>query len=58
MKSSTRTVLETTLVLNLEEAAWLRAHMQNPLHDESLEEEDPINREFREKFFRAVEHVL
>lgn len=55
MKSSyTKKVVEITLVINEEEAAWLHAAMQNPINYDRPEEESTQDSTMRQKFFDAT----
>ncbi len=40
--------------LSTEEACWLKGIMQNPLFDQTPEDEDPFDREIREKLFHGL----
>ena len=46
------------LKLNIDEARWLTTIMQNPLHGESLAEEDETNATMRRDLFDALRAVL
>lgn len=49
---TTTTVI--TLTLTLEESAWLRALVQNPINCVDPEEEEPLNREMRQRFWNSL----
>jgi hypothetical protein len=44
----------TTLVLNAEEAEWLKAIMQNPMFVRLPQDEDPRDRKLRAIFWTAL----
>lgn len=55
MKSTQIIREEYTLVLDAEEAKWLKAVVQNPINCEELDKEDSLSREMRQRFWRALE---
>ncbi|MDD5220628.1 MAG: hypothetical protein PHV11_08685 [Candidatus Bipolaricaulis sp.] len=46
------------LILTQEEALWLKAQLQNPLHNQSPSEETPQDAEMRGRFFEALKDSL
>lgn len=55
MQSNTSNVITVTLVLNEEEAKWLSAQMQNPLHGQApTEESAAADARMRKAFFDAT----
>lgn len=48
------TVKKTILQLDEDEAQWLNAQMQNPLHGQTPEQETKEDKDMREKFFKAT----
>lgn len=54
MKSNITTSIVVTLVLSHEEAEWLNAVMQNPLHGTDPSKEPFTEKEMRHKFFEAT----
>lgn len=55
MRSNLTTNIVVTLVLSHDEAKWLNAQMQNPLHDIHPNEENSEDAEMRKKFFEATQ---
>lgn len=45
------------LLLNKEEVRWLKYIMQNPLYEQSPEEEDELDRDMRGRFWNALQEV-
>ena len=43
-----------TLTMNEKEAMWLKMAMQNPLHGETLKDEDSIDRDMRMKLWETL----
>lgn len=54
MLVKSETVTHFTLTLTEEEAQWLKAVVQNPLHGQSPESEASWDREMRLKFWQAM----
>lgn len=55
MRSNITTNIVVTLVLSPEEAAWLHAVVQNPLHpDTHPDDENVLDKEMRRKFWEAT----
>ena len=57
MKANIETQVQTTLVLDEEEARWLKQIVQNPLWVDNPDHEEPADREMREKFWKALNGV-
>ena len=53
MKVSSDRIIEVQLILNEKEARWLKANMQNPLHNQDPIDESDVDVEMREAFFTA-----
>ena len=49
---------QVTLVLDEFEAEWLKAVVQNPLHDIRIEDEDKVDRQMRRRFWMALNKEL
>lgn len=54
MRFEVKTVKSIILDLNEDEAKWLKGVMQNPLNGKAPDEEDPIDKAIRYKFFGAL----
>jgi hypothetical protein len=57
MKHRISSKITVLLELDEKEALWLRAVMQNPLHQSDLGQEPPEDREMRSRFFEAVKDL-
>jgi len=53
-----KSVTKVTLDLDLDEAMWLKATLQNPLHDMHPDDESEEERYMREKFFTTLKSAL
>jgi len=49
---------QVTLVLDEFEAEWLKAVVQNPLHDIRIEDEAKVDRQMRHRFWMALNREL
>jgi hypothetical protein len=47
--------IKVTLILDKDEAVWLRKLMQNPLYNVTLEEEDTLEQKMRMSFWYALD---
>lgn len=56
MKSNTS--VEITLILTNDEAKWLMDMMQNPLHEQTPEEESAEDSNMRRTFFETIRRDL
>ena len=54
MKSTIENTKTVTLVLNDDEAKWLRCVMQNPLYCDDPAEEDVQDKKMRSVFWKAL----
>ena len=54
MEIKVKEELKVTLTLNKEEAKWLKEIMQNPLYNQTLEDEPEIDRSMRALFWDAL----
>ena len=57
MKANIETQVQTTLVLNEEEARWLKGLVQNPLWVDHPDDENPTEKRIRESFWNALDGV-
>ncbi len=57
MKMQIKKEIRHTMVLNNNEAKWLKAMMQRPLYSETLENEDPKNKKMREAFLKGLSKI-
>jgi hypothetical protein len=57
MKTEIKTTTKVTLSLTEEEARWLKSTMQNPLYGEHPADESDENKEMRERFWVALNHI-
>ena len=57
MKANIETKVQTTLVLNEEEAWWLKVLVQNPLWVDHPDDENPTDRKMRETFWKALDGI-
>jgi len=46
--------IEVVMTLTVEEALWLHAVMQNPLHGQTPQDELTADRDMRRKFYNAT----
>lgn len=51
------TVTTVKLTLDRNEAAWLKTVMQNPLHNEAIEEENGMQRAYRKALYDALKEM-
>lgn len=58
MQVDINTEIKVTLVLDKEEAQWLKNVMQNPLHGDTPETEHPQDRYTREVFWSTLREKL
>ena len=54
MKTQTETRVTFTLVLNQDEAMWLKGIMQNPIGAFDVSQESDLDKEMRRKFWHAL----
>ncbi len=54
----TRNVTVVGLTLSIDEAAWLKDVMQNPLHGKGFDDEDNADRQIREALFSALDENI
>lgn len=57
MQSNRKTETTYTLILNEEEATWLRGVMQNPLYGQDPTTENEIDAKHRKTFWKAVQSL-
>lgn len=59
METEVKITRVVTLVLQQDEATWLKEIMQNPLTDSgNPEHEDPEDAKYRKAFFKALQNSL
>ena len=55
MKSNKEVTAEYVLTLTKEERDWLRGMMQNPIHCDNPNDEDPFQLDMRQTFWDALQ---
>lgn len=58
MKANYEKIEKVIIEMTKEEARWLKNVMQNPLYDETPEEEHPQNKEVRYKIFHCLKETI
>ena len=58
METKIETKLTFTLILNETEALWLKGQVQNPMHGQSYEDEQPQDKKMRKIFWDALDEQI
>ena len=58
MKVTKNKKVIVTIELNEDEAIWLKNAMQNPLHEQSIEDEEIEEQSYRCSLFRCLNNAL
>ena len=58
MQVATKKTHQVTLILDIQEAEWLKTAMQNPIHGEDVNDESLENAEMRMRFFLSINNVI